>query len=71
LAVDLVPQPLDLQLQGGDDRLGVRNLRHRPLSFGGRLEGLCLRLVGARLGHREGSAQGFDVGRYGAVHGAE
>jgi hypothetical protein len=71
LAVDLAPQLLDLQLQGGDDRLGVRDLRRRPHGFGGRLQRLCLRLIGARFSHREGSSQGFDVGRRGAVHGTK
>ena len=38
----------DLQLQGGDDRLCVGDLRGRTLGRGGRLEGLRLRLVSLR-----------------------
>ncbi len=57
LAVDLAPQLLDHQFQGGDDRLGVRGLGHR--------------LLGPRLGDRKGGAQGLDIGRCGADHSAE
>jgi hypothetical protein len=62
--VDLAPQLLDLQLQRGDDRLGVRGLRNRPHRSG-------FGFVRPGFGHHEGGTQGFDIGRYGAVHGVE
>jgi hypothetical protein len=57
LAVELAPQPLDHELQRGDDRLGVRGLGFRPPR--------------PRLGRRKGGAQGVDIGRGGALHDAQ